>query len=123
MVQTPYHIHTSEALGDALGRNSEHSTPHSSTWVLWYGANSSSPRPDAHQGGFLPFENLRAGLRVSLSRTLSLSNRGQINVGSGLVHDPSALDDYQLSGNEVTIGACQEEGGAGNIFRQFDSAE
>ncbi len=48
---------------------------------------------------------------------------GLINFGSGLVHDPSALHDYQLSGNEVAIGACQEEGGAGDVFRQFDSAE
>jgi hypothetical protein len=30
-------------------------------------------------------ENLKAGLRVSLSRTLSLSTRGLINVGSGLI--------------------------------------
>ena len=82
--------------------------------MLIHAKNRTLLRPDAHQGGFLPFENLRA---------VSLSNRGLINFGSGLVHDPSALDDYQLSGNEVAIGACQEECSAGDIFRQFDSAE
>ncbi len=50
--------------GDAFGRNSEHSprtivvgvrveivrgsSSHSSTWVLWYGANRSLLRPDVH---------------------------------------------------------------------------
>ncbi|MCZ6549123.1 MAG: hypothetical protein O6837_13555, partial [Deltaproteobacteria bacterium] len=54
-------------------------------------------RSDAQQGEFLPFENLRAGLRVSLpsiflgvvrpsnhSRTLSLLNRGLTNFRSEL---------------------------------------
>ncbi|MCZ6451967.1 MAG: hypothetical protein O6918_14040, partial [Deltaproteobacteria bacterium] len=38
------------------------------------------PRSNAHQGKFLPFENLRA---------VSLSNRGLINVGSGLIDHTS----------------------------------
>ena len=64
--------------GDALGRNSEQSprtimvwvgveivrgsSPHSSTWVLWYGANSSSPRSDAYQGKFPGLINVGMGL-------------------------------------------------------------
>jgi len=38
------------------------SSPHSSTWVLWYGANSSSPRSDAYQGKFPGLINVGMGL-------------------------------------------------------------
>jgi len=64
--------------------------------LLIYAPNRYLLRSDAHQSKFLPFENLRAGLRVSLlsiflgvvslsnqSRTLGLSNRELINFGSG----------------------------------------
>ncbi len=47
------------------------SSPHSSTWVLWYGANSSSPRSDPHQGKFFGLINVGSGLNVESSNSFS----------------------------------------------------
>ncbi len=55
--------------------------------MLIHATKASLLQSDAHQGRFLPFENLRAVSQSNLSnhsRTLSLSNRGLINFGSGL---------------------------------------
>jgi len=40
-----------------------------------------------------------------------------------LVHDPATLDDEQLSGNEITIGAGKKERRADDVCRCFDAFE